>query len=292
MKYNIEGDIDFYSELYKSLDVPCCNTDADLCLITSQPLTEHYVTLECGHKFNYVPLFNDIKNHKQKFNGMESTATHLTHNEIRCPYCRNKTTILLPYYDDIGLPKLHGINCIDPNFKSIDTSVYFKKCEFLIPNPIYEPESTDAKLKNPHLKCITMGTQIDYCNGTLSGFNYGDAKYYCWTHKKDMIKIYKKELKDKAKLAEKASKIAAKQLLKEEQLAAKIANEIANKIANKTINTSNTSNTSNICNELLKSGTNKGNVCGCKAFENNKCKRHHKIAISDNQSLLIVTDVS
>ena len=38
--------------------------------------------MECGHKFNYLPLFNDIKNHKQKFNGMEGTSSKLDLNQI------------------------------------------------------------------------------------------------------------------------------------------------------------------------------------------------------------------
>ena len=64
MKYNIEGGINFYNELSKSLN----NNDNDNnndnnndndndndneCLISCMPLTENYVTLECNHKFNY-----------------------------------------------------------------------------------------------------------------------------------------------------------------------------------------------------------------------------------------------
>ena len=72
MKYNIEGGIDFYEELYKSLDVDEDNNktedDKNLCLITNKPLCDKFVKMECEHKFNYIPLYLDIKNHKQKFN--------------------------------------------------------------------------------------------------------------------------------------------------------------------------------------------------------------------------------
>ena len=56
------------------------------CLITNLPLSDKFVTLSCGHKFNYVPLYNDIFNHKQKFNVMESSVSSLMPGEIRCPY--------------------------------------------------------------------------------------------------------------------------------------------------------------------------------------------------------------
>ena len=84
-KYNIEGGIDFFSELYKSLDIEENNQkieeDNNLCLITNQPLVDKHVKLECGHKFNYIPLFNDIKNHKQKFNNLEGC-----NSKLKLPY--------------------------------------------------------------------------------------------------------------------------------------------------------------------------------------------------------------
>ena len=77
MKYNIEGNIDFFAELYKSLDDEDNQNktaeDDNLCLITNQPLTEKYVELNCSHKFNYIPLYNDIYNHKKKYNNMEGS---------------------------------------------------------------------------------------------------------------------------------------------------------------------------------------------------------------------------
>ena len=54
-KYNIEGGIDFFSELYKSLEDEenkfKTEDDNNLCLITNQPLTDKFVKMECGHKF-------------------------------------------------------------------------------------------------------------------------------------------------------------------------------------------------------------------------------------------------
>ena len=54
-KYNIEGGIDFFAELYKSLDVKeneeKSDEDKNRCLISNQPLIDKHVILKCGHKF-------------------------------------------------------------------------------------------------------------------------------------------------------------------------------------------------------------------------------------------------
>jgi hypothetical protein len=58
MKYNIEDNIDFYSELLKiKNDFEPTETDLidaceDICLITNNKLTDNHDSLLCGHKFN------------------------------------------------------------------------------------------------------------------------------------------------------------------------------------------------------------------------------------------------
>jgi len=117
--YKIEGNIDFFAELYKSLDIEDdeLDTNNNLCLITNQVLTDKFVEMQCGHKFNYLPLYNDLKNHKQKYNGMEGTSGKLKQDELRCPYCRKKHKGILPYYEELNLAKVSGVNNIDPNYK-------------------------------------------------------------------------------------------------------------------------------------------------------------------------------
>ena len=56
-KYNIEGGINFFDELYKSLDTTNVEED-NICLISNQVLVDKFVELNCGHKFNYIPLYN------------------------------------------------------------------------------------------------------------------------------------------------------------------------------------------------------------------------------------------
>jgi len=75
-KYKIEGNVDFFAELYKSLDTKefeeKIEDNNNYCLITNNPLTDKHVSLNCGHKFNYIPIYNDLVNYKTKFNYMES----------------------------------------------------------------------------------------------------------------------------------------------------------------------------------------------------------------------------
>lgn len=321
-KYTIEGNIDFFAELYKSLDIEENNekTDEDnnLCLISNEQLTDKYVTMECGHKFNYLPLYLDVKNHKQKFNGMEGSSTRLYQDEIRCPYCRKKQAGVLPYYEEFGLEKLHGINCIDPNYSSVKTSShYYKKCQYTSPNPDFDPSGNDQVETYPtnsgnckFLKCFALGTQINFYHGITEGLNYGDEKYYCWHHKKVVVRKYKKDLMNKAKAEIKEAKVKtkndaklaklkekeeAKELKRKEKEKGEVKDEVKGEVKESkkklklseenivlgpsTIGVDENLDKTNIggCIEILKSGPNKGNQCGCKIVStDDRCKRHSK----------------
>ena len=305
-KYIIEGGLDFYEELYKSLDIEETNEkteeDKNLCLISNQLLTENFVQLNCGHKFNYIPLFLDLKNHKQKFNGMEGSSSKLAIDEIRCPYCRTKQKGVLPYYEELGFAKTNGVNDINPYTSSKSYSYKtgassYKTCEFISLNTEYDPSGnnpTDFNSNNSgnckFIKCFHTGTQL-----VSSSENYGDEKHYCWNHKKEMIKKYKKEIKDKEKAQAKKAKDEEKQKAKDEEKKTKDeAKEKAKKekeeakklLKTKPTETENvvigetniidlTGNTG--CIEILKSGQNKGKQCGCKIILDDLCNRHFKI---------------
>ena len=328
-KYIVEGGIDFFAELYKSLDDDENNNkteeDNNKCLITNQPLTDKFVEMSCGHKFNYLPLYNDVLNHKKKFNNMEGSATRLKQDEMRCPYCRKRSTGLLTYYEELNLPKVVGVNHIDSNYDgytdTIPTNSYYKKCEYLTPNihfnfnseNVVEVYKSNLNLEDcKYIKCSYMGTQIDY----PSNFdNYGDDKHYCWNHKKMIIRNYKnkiaekiKEEKKNLKLKEKEelqkAKNEAKQKAKEEKENAKeelkksvqlakqnkktktAINNLTNDLINDNTIVIDLTNENvvinSLCQEILKSGENKGTQCGNKAFENNLCKRHTKKQLTTN----------
>ena len=299
-KYIIEDGINFYEELYKSLDIEENNEkkedDTNFCLITKERLSDKFIKLECGHQFNYLPLFLDIKNHKQKFNGMESTHGRLNVDEIRCPYCRKKQKGLLPYYEELGIEKIHGVNYI--NMFSNKTNIShgnYKKCEYKKINPSYDSSGNEpVETHNYNIGnckfhiCLDYGLPINYYG---ENHNYGDEKSYCWFHKKEMIKKYKQEIKNKLKLEEKNKKQIAKeeskklkeeekqkekeekQKEKEEKKKKKLDNE--NVVLGPSIIIDSSGNEiKNTCMQILKSGPNKGSCCGCKIVTENMCKRH------------------
>lgn len=97
--------MNFYQELFKSLskndtdeeisNTQISNNKNNLCLITNEPLSYIHVSLECGHKFNYEPIFQEIKHQKKKYSNIYEVQI-LDRFEIKCPYCRNIQKSLLP----------------------------------------------------------------------------------------------------------------------------------------------------------------------------------------------------
>ena len=295
-KYKIEGGVDFFSELYKSLDDEDKENEENLCLISDLPLIDKYFQMDCGHKFNYIPLFMDTKNHKQKFNGMEGSSSRLNNNEIRCPYCRKRHKGVLPYYEELGLPKIEGVNNINPNYKVHHNSSNYKHCQFLTPNPSFDPsgnnvlETSQGNSGNCKFHvCFHMGSKINFQYGLESGENYGDDKYYCYSHKKQMIKKYKTEITNKAKEEAKQVKLLAKEEAKKQKEEAKqkakdekkqkktIATSSENVVISNNIFDTSGNIATECCLEILKSGTNKGTQCGCVIYNNNMCKRHYSL---------------
>ena len=301
-KYCIEGNIDFFNELYKS-EILLNETEdqSDLCLITGEPLIEKFVTLKCGHKFNYIPLYKDILNHKKKFNNLEGNIGHLTPNQIRCPYCRFKQDDVLPYYPDLGLDKIIGVNVlININNKNMYDATKFKRCEYLIPNPNYVTDTTNSEIvgdiigynlldTNPsnykYFKCNHYGSLFKNINESSEN---KENKYYCYTHSKLIIKNHKNELlekkkKEKLQLKEEKLKLKEELKLKLKEEKQKLKEEKQNIVLGSSIIMSDKENvsTNELCKEILKFGVNKGNPCGCKIFKNNDnqllCKRHYNI---------------
>lgn len=70
--YELENDIDFFKELKKitadkmkplsaASESHVMESDTDpRCLITDEKLRKDHIALECGHKFNYIPLFKEV----------------------------------------------------------------------------------------------------------------------------------------------------------------------------------------------------------------------------------------
>ena len=251
--YTIEGNFDFYKELYESLDDSDNNMDeqlAQVCLISNTPLTKHFVELECKHAFNYVPLFKDLVNHKTKFSSLD---THrLKVNEIRCPYCRNKQGNVLPYIEELGLPKEHGVNWINMELMSTANVV-------------------DLKLGQC---CWGNGNECLAIHVLTNGSSNLD---YCYYHYKLTAKKAMMAQKLKQKLELKA--ILAQQKADEKQKKLDAKNEI--NVAKKkpvVVNTDeNVILSVSLCQAILKSGPRKGEACGSAVKLNNCCTRHGKV---------------
>ena len=100
-------------------------------------LIDNYVTLPCGHKFNYTPIFNELYNQKCIINHGE--IARVPHKCIKCPYCRNISTGILPYRENIISDKIEGVNW--PEKYAIMTNV----CSYVFKSG-----------KNKGLKCDNM----------------------------------------------------------------------------------------------------------------------------------------
>ena len=208
MNYNIENGLNFYETLKQSIASHDSekNEQEGICPISNTPLETYFFTFECGHKFNYEPLFKDIYNHKKKYNFMEGIRGHLNMNEIRCPFCRKKQNGLLPYYPELPFEKVHGVNYINPDITDVTHGNTLLKCQFINP-----PESDGTTIK-----CQSNGNVI------ISGF------CLCYPH----YTQHKQAEKQKIKAAKDAAKVVAQQAAKEAAKEAKIA-KVAEKQAAK-----------------------------------------------------------
>ena len=108
----------------------CMNDDSDInslsqeiCLISGEVLKEYFVTLRCSHKFNYLPLFNEVYKQKRTINHREVCRT--PHWALKCPYCRTISPGILPYRELLEPSKINGVNW--PENHSIKTN----NCEYI-----------------------------------------------------------------------------------------------------------------------------------------------------------------
>ena len=290
----------FYTELYKLLDYDSDNeSDTNKCLISCEKLVDKFVKLPCNHSFNYIPLYNDIKNHKTKFNHMESSSSKLLTHEIRCPYCRNIHVMLLPYYEEMGVSKIHGVNCIEPvPHNNIPSD---KACSYV------DAENSTA--------CSCYAIKV----------NVTDKKLYCYYHNMIVNSAYRAQIKANKKLVleakqkvkeEKKLVLEAKQKVKEEKKlvleakqkvkedkklvldakqnakATKLKEDIPKTIEYIDLTNEDAQNTVVTiveepvitppvgCIAILKTGARKGHVCSKRTHQDSMCKLHYCIYLN------------
>ena len=90
--------------------------EVELCLVTREPLEPNHVTLACGHKFNYLAIYNELKLLRRR-SARPYDTSYVNMREIRCPYCKEVTTGILPYVPTLVPELTRGLN--SPQSQSI-----------------------------------------------------------------------------------------------------------------------------------------------------------------------------
>jgi hypothetical protein len=292
-RYVVEGNINFQDELYKLLNEDSDDEDdSNLCQITGLPLTDTHVTLECKHHFNYIPLYNEIYN--QIFIFKTYSPSTLTKHEltkfiefkpdyyIRCPYCRNIQYAMLPYYDELGLDKIKGINSDkkDPNEQGY-YEIWAERHTFKMYGTTFVPGKCDTCAKASYVATIpNTNTKLSYCQ------HHYKQELKCF---KDNLKM-QAEKKKQEKIDETNKKKKLLETINEERVAKGLAplKRLPKQVITQTSDnatsdnatsdnaTSDNATSDNVCKSILKTGPNKGNQCGCKnIYSNGFCKRHY-----------------
>ena len=296
INYKLAENINFYDELYKSLDDD--ETDIDetkLCQITGLDLKDRFVTLNCKHVFNYDAIYTEIC--KQKFEFKTYTSEGLSSAElkvwrqrgydyyIKCPYCRNIQYDLLPYYDDMPHIQKYGVNTTDVEYRVIDKSSHITNNVYNTGNYTYKVYGYTFK------KGICQNITVNSAGKNLPCYNsfvsevIGTDKTFCPCHIRQVAKDYKFALKLKALEAKQKAK-EDKQKAKEDKINALIESKIESKSKSKTKITNTVisqtteisefipTETDQLCVAILKTGLRTGQECGLKVYSGNMCKRH------------------
>lgn len=214
------NNIDFYAELYKSDSEDDCDgvaTTLGDCMITHAPIQGiDYVTLECGHMFNYDAIFNDIYNHKKRFHSLETSR--LKEQQIRCPYCRHIQNKLLPHYP--GKRKVCGVNSLavqigDPSVNMRDPKMFWHNYKnYAKGYCCYDIASVDGVKETCSIQSVT-------CPDTMVIYNDIDERPYCKNHTKKQLSLFfaEKDAIVKKEIASMKKEVAA--IAREEKALAK-----------------------------------------------------------------------
>jgi len=253
------------------------------CLITDEVLRPDAVTLKCGHSFNYVPLYKEVlfqkcstlpKNISSKImalytktinpnigyptsiqnvqavtynSSINLETTKLHYDEIKCPYCRDITPKLLPYYP---YPEVNQVKYVNS-----PSSLCLKgvACEYYKMFPAKAGKTNDNNADKTCEFCPTYNAQ------------YG---LLCRTHMKRVCAV-----KTSTSTTTAAAAAAAK------PRKTKSVNSVVSHIDPSTLPTEpiyTDADTTTKCGVLLLTGPRKGQPCGCNVLKTAAvCKRHY-----------------
>jgi len=168
MNYIIEEDLNFYDILNESIEKDDDTYDnTKYCLLTKTKLEPFHIRLDCGHAFNYVPLFNEIVNQKYG-RTRHREIVRLRWNQFKCPYCRTVYNELIPFVKFKNTRSISRVNA-----PSRYTMQLFK-CSH-----VFNKGIRAGKVCNRNINCENLVLE--------------DGKYLCKTHMKSYLKKKEKE---------------------------------------------------------------------------------------------------
>lgn len=291
--------INFKEELEKMLNEETTE-ESNMCQISGNKLDNNFVTMECGHKFNYKPLFKEICNQKYKYHSYkwellsQSDVKMLNESDknyyIKCPYCRHIQTTLLPSYEDMNVQLVFGVNSDDiKKTNTYDGIVYENIPGYVLSNAPNIEKKCNVKFEDKG-GCQYVNGLKDLCLCKKTATIPETDMVFCIKHYAATMAQKIKEEKEKKREEMKQKKLEKEKLaqLKKETLE-KINNErvkkglpplkrlsakyLTNDINVNTDSDTNT-NSNNVCEAILKTGKNKGTKCGRKLHTPEALSKH------------------
>lgn len=103
------NDYNIFLDILKDIEIDNISNynENNICLISHDRLQHNYIVLDCGHKFNYEPLYNEML-YQQTKKILDNKS--IKFNQIKCPYCRCITNNNLPFFKYYNLKKINSLN--------------------------------------------------------------------------------------------------------------------------------------------------------------------------------------
>jgi hypothetical protein len=290
IEYEIEGDVDFFNEL-KQMSSSTANAvktapapaATPRCLITDEPLRRDHVTLQCGHKFNYVPLFKDVLFQKCSLlpkNLSTSIITMYTKDTPTVPTASTATATAAPTTGPAhsSIPtyqsQTHTSNVLSVTYNSSynleTTKLQYNEikcpyCRSITPSilPYYPyPDVSKVKYVNvpPNMSLPAVSCEYEqYISGTKTAFATNEptasCKSACVYNEKYDVMLCNKHLN---KLETQTSTSAVTRTRKPKSN----TNTNTNTIDDENVIVSHHNPATTVCSFLLLSGARKGTPCG------------------------------
>lgn len=230
------------------------------CLITDNPLRKDHITLLCGHKFNYIPLFKEVLFQKCSLMPKNIPASIIT-------MYANNTSITqpssLPVYASSAASSVTTTNLVSVTYNSSynleTTKLLYNEmkcpyCRTITPNilPYYPyPDVCKVKYVNTPAQFSLPAVSCEYGADTTTGQEYVKCKSACIYHEKYDMMLCNKHL-NKIETEEKAKSTKKKPHVLSTNTDTTEANIIV----------SHHNPSTAVCSFLLLSGPRKGLPCG------------------------------